>query len=402
MQKMLNLLHPAAYPNGRRNNGRIALVQTHDGKWDEKLYRRNAFFKACAGLRPDIQDSYYSINSFGQRRRTESLVSLNSVYVDLDLHGLFIQPEFVLNEVRQLSGVSFPSPSMVFHSGRGLWLMWLLEPLPPQALDKWARITDYLIKSLAHLGADKKVRDATRVMRLPNTINSKCSKLTYCNVLDPKPMRSEAFNAFLPALPQKRLAFPKQRTTTHHKLFSPYSLAWTIIDDLETLAQMRERSLKGHRELFLFIWRNCLAQTNTDPDISAHILKTKALKYLGTEPLSDREWLRSTMSPYRVEFESYNGTSITGYKLTHQWIIESLNITPAEQEKMKTLIGTEEKYRRKNNKRSDTTRIEYLEAAQNLKEKIIRLKDENPKATVRQIAEWANTSRSSVCRALKT
>lgn len=402
---MLNLLHPAAYPSGRKNNGRTALVQTHDGNWNEKLYRRDAFMKACGQLRPDIQDSYFSINSFGRNRRTESLVSLNSFYVDLDPYALFKDPELILQEIMSLSGVAFPVPSIFFHSGQGFWLLWILQQMPPQALDKWAKITNYLIGSLAHLGADTKVRDVTRVMRLPNTINSKSSKLTYCNILNPKPMRAEAFEAFLPAPSPRIQPVRRQRTTTHHKMFSPYSLAWAIIDDLETLAEMRERSLKGHREHFLFIWRNCLAQLSYEPSVSAQILKTKAMLYLGSEPLSDREWLRSTMSPYRAEFENYDGTYTTGYKLSHQWIIESLKITPAEQEKMKTLIGTEEKYRRNNArrrpKRAKQNREQFLKDSQSKKEIIRKYKLENPTASTRDIAKALKVSQPTVFRALK-
>ena len=401
MQKMLNLLHPAAYPSGRKNDGRTALIQTHNGKWEEKLYRQKAFLKACGQIEPETPDSYFSINSFGQRRRTECLVSLNAFYVDLDPYALFKDVEFVKSEILSLAGIRYPTPSMLFDSGMGCWALWNLQPLPKEALEKWARITNYLIETLLHLGADKKVRDVTRIMRTPNTTNSKNSKLTYCTIIDPNPMRIDAFDPYLPELTPRPKPVPRQRTTTHPKLYSPYSLQRAILDDLETLAEMRDRILTGHREYFLFIWRNCLAQLKYDRDVSAQILKNKALKYLGTEPLSDREWLRSTMSPYRAEFEYYDGTYITGYKLTHEWIINALNITPAEQEKMKTLIGKEEKYRRNNNRRYDQSREEYLAAAENRKISIRKYKAENPKATAQQIADRFNVSRRTVFNAFK-
>lgn len=407
MQNPLALIHPAMYPSGRKNNGRIALVRTDDGRWKEQLHRREAFLKHCAQLPAQLPDAYFSLNEFGQFRRTDSLINLTSLYVDIDLHSLFAEPDFVLNELEQLSGAVFPRPSIICHSGRGLWLLWLIKPLPMAALDFWARCQAYLIDQLAHLGADPKVKDVTRVMRLPNTVNSKISKLTYFSVQNPAPLDINDFRPFLPRIANKQLKLPKpqrQKTNTHPKLFSPYSLVWAIIDDLETLAELREHQLMGHREVFLFIWRNCLAQLDYDPAVSAQILKTKALLYLGTAPLSDKEWLRSTLSPYRVEFDNYDGTSTTGYKLTHDWIINALSITPLEQQKMKTLIGTEEKYRRKNEarrpKRAEQTRAEYLNEKEQKYQSIRELKKAFPNATAQQLADMAKVSRRTVYRAL--
>lgn len=409
MNHPLALIHPEVYPSGRKNNGRIALVRTDQGSWNEKLYRRTAFLNACEQLPDRLPDAYFSLNEFGRHRRTESLINLNTLFVDIDLHGLFTQPDFLLNELQKLSGVVFPQPSMICHSGRGLWLLWLIKPLPIHALDFWARCQAYLISQLAHLGADPKVKDVTRVMRLPNTVNSKSSQLTHFSIQNPEPISINDFRHYLPLIANKQLKLPKparQKTTTHPKLFSPYSLAWAIIDDLEKLAEMRERKMVGHREMFLFIWRNCLAQLNYDPAVSAQILKTKALLYLGTAPLSDKEWLRSTLSPYRVEFDNHDGSHTTGYKLTHEWILNALQITPEEQKEMKTLIDTQEKYRRKNEarrpKRAEQTRAEYLNEKEQKYQSIRELKKVFPNATAQQLADMAKVSRRTVYRAFET
>lgn len=408
MNHPLALIHPEVYPSGRKNNGRIALVRTDQGSWNEKLYRRTAFLNACEQLPDRLPDAYFSLNEFGRHRRTESLINLNTLYVDIDLHSLFTQPDFVLNELQKLSGVVFPQPSMICHSGRGLWLLWLIKPLPIHALDFWARCQAYLISQLAYLGADPKVKDVTRVMRLPNTVNSKSSQLTYFSIQNPEPMSINDFRHYLPLIANKQLKLPKptrQKTTTHPKLFSPYSLAWAIIDDLEKLAEMRERKMVGHREMFLFIWRNCLAQLNYDPAVSAQILKTKALLYLGTAPLTDKEWLRSTLSPYRVEFDNHDGSHTTGYKLTHEWILNALQITPEEQKEMKTLIAKQEKYRRYNDKRrpkrAEQTRAEYKQSTLDRREAIRSYKQEYPEATVRDIAEAFKCSVGTAFSALK-
>ena len=408
MQNPLALIHPETYPSGRINNGKAALVRTDSGKWVEKLYRQKKFLTEYENLPQALPDAYFSINSFSYRRRMENLVNLNCFHVDLDPYDLFKTPDFVQSEIEKLYHTIFPPPSLIYNSGRGLWLLWLLEPMPRQALEYWARCQSYLIEKLGHLGADKKACDATRVMRLPNTLNSKCNKLTYFTVLDPNPVRAEIFRPYLPQISQTRIQLPKKQKSgnTHPKLFSPYSLNWAIIDDLEKLAEMRGRSLMGHRELYLFIWRNCLAQLNYEPELSAQILRDKAMIHLGTEPLSNKEWTRSTMSPYRVGFENGYGNDVMGYKLSHHWIINALNITPTEQGELKTLISTEEKYRRYNDKRrpqrSKQSRAEYLQQKDSAYQLIRELRDAHPNATAQQIADLAKVSRRTVFNALKS
>ena len=111
------------------------------------------------------------------------------------------------------------------------------------------------------------------------------------------------------------------------------------------------------------------------------------------------------MSPYRVGFENGYGNDVTGYKLSHHWIINALNITPTEQRELKTLISTEEKYRRKNDKRrpqrSKQSRAEYLDGKDELYQKIRSYKAAYPDATMRVIAEELKTSSATVFRALK-
>ena len=67
-----------------------------------------------------------------------------------------------------------PPASLVVHSGRGLYLKWLLKsPLPQAALPRWNAVQRELVSRLADFGADPKARDASRVLRLVSTCNTK-------------------------------------------------------------------------------------------------------------------------------------------------------------------------------------------------------------------------------------
>jgi hypothetical protein len=431
--KVLKTLHADTYKTGGKNKSKVALARTDQGLWQEKLYRLQKFLEACEQLPPELEDVYFSLNGFGPHRRLDCLVQINCLFADLDIYSLFQNTELVMDTVKELIPESIPRPGVIAYSGRGLWLIWPIEPLPRQALHRWMKLQDTFIKALRHLGADTKVRDVTRVMRLPGSVNGKNKQpvrfeiwqeeryafhqLEQLYLPQPKhkPARplavlssavrltdSPTADAIQPGTQKSR---NRSETQVHPRFFTPYSLNITIIEDLKRLADMRGRKLKGHREYFLFIWRNALAQLGLEAHESERQLRSVALQYLGSERLPDKEWVQSTMSAYRASFEREDGTITQGYRLTKDWIINALAITPEEQQQLQLLICTLEKYRRNNAKRrlrrAKKTRAEYLNAAQQKSDLIRQLKAEHPKATYRQLANMANCSLGAVFNALK-
>lgn len=413
----VSLIHPAAYKSGRPNGTRAALALIQADAWKERMYRLQAFLKACEGLPPDITDVFFTPNAFGKHRRLDCVAQLNALFVDLDpiQPTLFQGRDFLLSSVRDLVPEVIPEPNLLVCSGRGHWLLWLLEPTPAQALPLWLEVENYFVRSLAHLGADPKAKDVTRVMRLPGSINSKTGQRVTFEQLHGDRYRLDqlAERGYLIRKPKpepRRLAVaarskPREATPVHPKLFTLYSLHKTILEDLQRLADLRGRELGGHREYFLFIWRNCLARLGQSPDDSERQLRSVALQYLGSKRLPDREWMRTTMSAYRARHRTAQGDEATGYTLRNSWIIERLKITPDEQREMQTLIQRAEKYRRANEarrpQRAKQTRTEFLTQAEDKRTEIRRLKQENPELTQRQLAERANVSQMTVSRALK-
>ena len=407
-QKLIRQLHTPTYKNGKPNSSRIALIQTQNG-WQERLYRFNQFLEACQQIPPELEDVYFSLNGFGRHRRTDSVVQINNLFADIDIYGLFQDPDFVLESVHELIPDTIPKPGMVCYSGRGLWLIWHLVPLPKEALARWALMQEHLVNLLGHLGADKKVRDVTRVMRFPGSLNSKSQTRVRFEIWHEERYALHDLEKLYPPPKKNRStskrAKPKESTPVHPKFFTPSSLNLGIIEDLKRLAELRGRQLKGHREYFLFIWRNCLAQLGTSPEESERQIRSVALEFLGSERLPDREWVKSTMSAYRASFECKDGTQVQGYRLKKQWIIDALAITPEEQVKMQILIGTAEKYDRKNTKRrpqkAKQSRAEYLASYKEQRAKIRQLKHDEPKLTGKEIAMRLNLSSKTVYRALQ-
>jgi len=144
-----------------------------------------------------------------------------------------------------------------------------------------------------------------------------------------------------------------------------------------------------------------LAQLGVSPEDSERQLRSAALQYLGSERLPDREWTRSTLSAHRASFERSDGSLVQGYKLKTQWIIDALVITPEEQTKMQFLIGTAEKYDRKNKRRSKKQISEVSADAQKRYELIRQAKAADPELTSLQLADLFKVSRRTVFNALK-
>jgi hypothetical protein len=65
-------------------------------------------------------------------------------------------------------------PSLIVHSGRGLYLKWLLSTaLPRAALPRWNAVQQKLTDLFTPLAADPAAKDASRILRLCGTQNAK-------------------------------------------------------------------------------------------------------------------------------------------------------------------------------------------------------------------------------------
>ena len=144
----------------------------------QSSYRVDVLPQVLAALDPDI-DSYMSQATFFRpNRRLVNLWHLPLCYVDLDTYGTKYSakdPEGLSLAVRQhMTDEGLPPASLVVHSGRGVYLKWLLKsPLPQAALPRWNAVQREIVSRLADFGADPKARDASRVLRLVSTCNTK-------------------------------------------------------------------------------------------------------------------------------------------------------------------------------------------------------------------------------------
>ena len=130
------------------------------------------------------KDIYISMNTFYKTyRRIDCLKELRACYIDLDIYNTkFTKEQVIMNLEENYYNQSIPIPNFVMDSGRGLYLIWLINTVPSKALPLWKAIEEYLYKELKDFGADRKALDPTRILRVEGSINSKSN--TMVKILD--------------------------------------------------------------------------------------------------------------------------------------------------------------------------------------------------------------------------
>jgi len=212
-------------------------------------------------------------------RRVVNLARIGLLFADLDTYR---EPWAQGRSPEQQTEVllyhcdteGLPRPSLVIFSGRGLQAKWLLDgTVPRAALPRWNACQRYLIDRLAGLGADPAAKDASRVLRLVNTVNSKSGEV--CRVIhveqgpDGEPIRYNFEYLAEVLLPVARWDIEADRKaradrrqfkllpggqTGNLRGFSGRQLAWDRLEDLRRLAEIRGGVVEGERMLHLF-WR---------------------------------------------------------------------------------------------------------------------------------------------------
>lgn len=384
------------------------------GRWNESFYTLDELLRTN---RDGKTDFYCSLNSFLSPRRKHIAVSgrkvdnlkhLNALYVDIDCYkkiestGEELTPEQVLYYLREdYYNRIIPVPSLVLFSGRGLYLIWKINE-DRNALPRWKAIEQELFARLRELGSDPQSTDAARVLRFPNTINSKsgetvsvieyndvqytlyeisqefdidCTsarntygKATYKQVKTAK-MLATAFNLEYPDfddydetaafigeyLPQyneqKQAQSPKLHNLDAKRAIS--ALADGRIKDLYRLFAMR----KGGdccREYALFLCRVWMLELTGDPELAkAEMLRLNASM---DKPLEPNHAIKSTASAQK-KWETGNG-----YHYPTKTIVRVLSITDEEQAEMLYLRVSPESQqirRKKSNRNAYLRKLEF-------------------------------------------
>ncbi len=362
-----------------------------------KKHWQQYYFEGINDLSINLNDKdvYISQNTFNNRsRRLTHLKELKALYIDIDCYKVNLSKEAVKYFMENDLYGQIPVPNMLVDSGRGLYYIIFLENTVAEDLPKWQLIEKYLYEKLKDLGADNKALDATRVLRVVGSTNSKNNELVkVIDTYDYQYTLDEIIENYIPEVNEDRKEKQKPkgvrkkgRKKKFVSLFNLYNLYYTRFKDIKKLVEIRNYEMTGYREITLFLIRYFLNVYHGDDDLVME--EVIEINNSFTEPLEINEVFNATRS-------GAIGATESVYKYSNDKLIKLLDITPSEQKEMATIIGKSEKYYRNNKNRRDNRRDEngltQRESSKlNNENEILELK--RKKYTLKQISEKLNLS----------
>ncbi len=427
------------------------------------MYNANSFNqKYC--------NQYLSVSTFwnGSSRREANVKEVKRLYIDMDAHDNPIN----LDEAKLLSDYmvdnwfdecELPEPSYIIFSGHGLQVLFTLDGC--NSVPEWKQYQIALLKSCQELLKELKdhslseasvvavehdveidnLKDAARVLRVPNTTNYKPNqeyvpvKLLYQN--EDHVYTLNELNAYYEAFSDDNLVTEEKKKKTEKKAKSEPTerdvdlsgidmdekqgidphffeiIEKTIrprLSDLETLIKLRnEAGLdSGYRNNLIAIAIPTLVSCGYKND--EVVKEAHRINSLFNKPLKNAEvndWLNSCLKKKEiVNADGGKGFSRVFYRFYTNTIIEKLQITPEEQEAMKVLCDEALKKKRSRDKQKDVQNANRREVyAQKTADKRKAKEERNNRIkelstdgmSVRQIAKQLGVNASTVSRVLK-
>lgn len=348
-------------------------------------------------IRLNTKDTYVSQNSFkNQSRRLINLNRLHSIYIDIDCYRKNLTKEAVIYFLEEMYG-EIPRPNFLIDSGRGIYYVILINE-DKKKLAEWQTIEKFLYSKIEWLGADAKCLDATRVLRVIDSINSRNNnKVKVLDQYEYNYSIDEILENYIPEIRKYKKSKKKKKGRPKKivSLYNLYHLYASRIADIEKLCELRNYNMTGYRETTLFLYRY-FGNIYHDNEEDA-LYNALELNKMFTEPLNEDELIKDTESASRY----YKDIK---YKYSNAKLISILDITEEEQKKLSTIISTKEKYRRNNLRRYNERRdeegktLKEKEIADRL-DKIRELKQK--KFTNKEIAEKLGITERTVRNELK-
>lgn len=342
------------------------------------------------------KDIYYTPNTFNSpiKREREYLWQLHRFYIDIDHKAGTepIDPFEVVGAVEQLvEEKKIPQPTEYINSGRGIHIYWDINNCHIMLLDLWEKIENYLFniikeleRSIKNISVDSRVKDPTRLLRLPGTINSKSNSKCYSmlknegniyNILDLK-------KAYIKVNKQYK---KNKSKITYLPTKNLYTLNMSRIEDFKHIVSLRNGDIKGYRNTLIMLYSYHYRLVN-EVTVEELIKVTKEFNKSFKEPYKAKELISVCRSVNRT-VKHFQEDIIKGIKFTNKYIINCLDLEEQEQEQLLTIISTRVKYDRNNKKRNEARRneegltsrqqkkVNTMKAIQELKEQGLKQKE---------------------------
>lgn len=385
------------------------------------------------------RDSWLSQAEFmAPNRRVVNLARIGLLFSDLDTYNCEWSQGKSPDQLAQAvlfgcADAGIPEPSILIYSGRGIQAKWLLDgPLPRQALPRWNACQKHLVNALRPWGADSAARDASRVLRLVDTVNTKSGAV--CQVIHvnegadglPKRYDFEELCEWILPIARSELEDAKRARELRKaalqlvqgsaavkrlKGFSGRQLSWDRLEDLRKLATLRGGVAENMKTTTLFWQLNFLLLSGATNSQLMYHEAAELAKNINPK-WSHRAPELSTLYSKAKAHEAGELVEHGKYKLSplytpkNDTLINIFQITDEEQAQLKTIISpamAAARHRARETSRRRAAgaveRADYLKAAQDKRQQAIALKEQG--LSVRKIALQLSISVGAVSGYLK-
>jgi hypothetical protein len=444
-----DLIHHT-HPQNRKSeteNYKECLWLVAEGNFKEGAYYSvaDATEKVEAFKQHDLADCYFTPNGFNfpthrsKGRGIQNVCNIDCLFTDLDYYGsdyAHLTPLELVDQIK--TDVPWlPTPSVVMDSGRGVWLLWLFKR--PLIINKttrkkadwspqWYTCQKFIWQLLAAYGADPQAIDASRYMRMPETLNSKSGAIAQAWVsYEKKDKRVDYLFTELQKLirerqPKKKPKKNKSKGNPHGKIdgietiLNGFTLAHNRMKDMETIAEKRG-PLNDRRKRMIACYLVEAAHFCTSTDsltdtvdqfIEQHICDPDIYKAYYREHyraiIHRADYVRNQVQkgkreqPFLKDARGNWKLSENRFIHTNKRIIQLLDISPQEMRKnsLRTLIDKHEKSLRRRERNNSMSRTAFLNRAQKRREEAQKLRLDGH--SIREIAKIIGVGKSQVGR----
>lgn len=312
---------------------------------------------------------YLSINSFGvdkhtgiPRRLKVNLKQIRTIAIDLDQYTVNMSIENALDIVQALIlDNMIPEPNLV-SSSNGIQLFYKVDNGASPAME-WLRhyITCKFIERLAHIGADFKANDSTRLMRVPESINEKNNAVVqweiwndYAYTLDDLRQYTDLDKYKPPrAKTGKRPQVLKLEDIKHRNTLF-FRTNHARIRDLELLFELRNGVFTHARNEFIYIYAYHYSLIYSSETIVIETVREIAenISSAADDNFRAKEWRATVSSAFKNAREFHEKYKQDGYKIIYttdgivrpmktENVIKKLNINKDEQQELNYLYSAD-------------------------------------------------------------
>jgi len=376
-------------------------------------------------------DQYITLNAYeGFHRDSEHLKQIRTIGVDLDHYNVDLSileaQEIIFDMVKENI---IPAPNLVITS-RGTQLFYdIAKGASPDMAWLTSYITKQFIDKLKEIGADSNASDTSRIMRVPESVNSRNGATVTPRIWRNTPYTLQELQAYCKPLERFRNSYKRRFNKVYSidsRLIAINRVNHARLLDFEKLIELRNGDFTGKRNelLYMYSFHDAFNHDSYNATLDEMRERFKDVFSRSDGVMDENEFRRTVKSGYddaRTFFEQYKGN---GYRMTVKLndgvikprktsnIIQMLDISKDEQMHLRTLISAEIKRQRERVRKTKANRAkgirpmtEYNEqrkASQAERiEQLTKLMAEHPGATQREYADMLGVTAMTVSRLKK-